>query len=159
MHELVALQRFPNTVRDFVIRPRPPSEGGRHAAQPTVGQLVSEASTHFSTILQGEIALAKLELKSSLKHGLTGSGAFGAALVLLVFAFIFFWIGLAELFGRYLMPRWAGYFTVFGIMLLVIVLLVIIGIKKVKRVKAPQQTIATGKDTLAYLKANSRRSS
>ena len=36
-------------------------------------------------------------------------------------------------------------------------LLIIMGVKKVKRVKAPQRTISTSKDTVAYLKANTKR--
>ncbi len=47
----------------------------------------------------------------------------------------------------------------FGFFVLIAVVLVLLGIKKVKRVKAPQRTIATSKDTVAYLKANARRSS
>jgi hypothetical protein len=36
-------------------------------------------------------------------------------------------------------------------------LFVFMGVRKVKRVKAPARTIATSKDTMAYLKANTRR--
>jgi len=35
--------------------------------------------------------------------------------------------------------------------------LVFLGVKKVKRVKAPERTISTSKDTVAYLKANAKR--
>ena len=54
--------------------------------------------------------------------------------------------------------RWLSYLIVFLFLLIVVGLLALLGVRKVKRVKAPQQTIDTGKDTVAYLKANSRRS-
>ena len=43
-------------------------------------------------------------------------------------------------------------------LLVLIVLCVILGVRKVKRVRGPQRTIETGKDTVAYLKANTKRS-
>ena len=48
--------------------------------------------------------------------------------------------------------RWAGYLAVFVLLLLIIGALVFLGIKKVKKVRAPKQTIDTTKDTVAYLK-------
>jgi hypothetical protein len=52
------------------------------------------------------------------------------------------------------LSRWAGYLVVFGFMFVLIVLLAFGGWRKVKKVKAPERTIATSKDTIAYLKAN-----
>jgi len=43
------------------------------------------------------------------------------------------------------------------LLLLVVGVFALMGIRKVKRVKAPARTIATSKDTVAYLKANTRR--
>lgn len=137
---------------------------GRHAAEPasaqagqTVGQLVSEASTHFSTLLHGEIELAKLEVKSSVKNAGVGAGFFGAAVVLLVFSLTFGLIALAEGIHTIGIWRWASYLIVFGFLLLVVGLLIFMGIKKVKKVKGPQRTIATSKDTVAYLKSSTKR--
>ena len=129
----------------------------RHAAEPSVGQLVSDASTHLSTIIQGEIALAKLELRTSVKSGLTGIGFFVAALVLVVFSLTFGLIAVAEVLGRYLMPRWAGYACVFGFFVFMAGLLVFLGVKKVRKIKAPERTLSTSRDTVAYLKASTRR--
>jgi hypothetical protein len=131
---------------------------GRHAAEPTVGQLVADASTHVQTIIQGEIALAKLELKSSVKNAGVGAGFFGAAAVLLALAMPFALVALAEGITAAGIWRWASYLIVFGAQLLLVGLFVLLGVKKVKRVKAPQRTIDTGRDTVAYLKAHSGRS-
>lgn len=130
---------------------------GRHAAEPSVGQLVSDASAHLSTIIQGELALAKLELKSSVKNAGLSAGMFIGAGVLLLFSLTFGLIALAEGIVAMGIWRWLAYLIVFGFLLLVIGLLVFIGIRKIKRVKAPARTIATSKDTVAYLKANTKR--
>jgi hypothetical protein len=130
---------------------------GRHAAEPSVGQLVSDASTHLSTIIRGEIALAKLELKSSVKNAGTGAGLFVAAGGLLFFSLTFGLLALAEGINAIGIWRWASYLIVFGFLLIVIALLVVLGVRKVKRVKAPARTIATSRDTVAYLKATAKR--
>ena len=64
--------------------------------EPSIGDLVKEASTQFSTVLHGEIELAKIELKSTFKHAGTGLALFAAAAVLLVFGLTFGFIALAE---------------------------------------------------------------
>ena len=124
------------------------------AAQASLGKLVADASESISTIVRGELELAKLELRSSVKNVGVGVGFFAAAGVLLVFSLTFGFIALAEGLIALGLSRWLGYLVVFGAMLVLIVLLVIFGIRKVKRVKAPERTIATSKDTVAYLKAN-----
>ncbi len=136
----------------------------RHAAadptsgDPTLGDLVAQASTSVSTILHGEIELAKLELKSAVKNAGVGAGFFGAAAVLLVFSLVFGFIALAEGLVTIGLWRWLAYLVVFLFMLVLIAIFVLMGVRKIKRVKAPQQTIETGKDTVAYLKANAKRS-
>jgi putative superfamily III holin-X len=131
---------------------------GRHAAEPSVGQLVADASANLSTLLRSEIELAKLELKSSVKNAGTGLGFFGVALVVLVFSLTFGFLALAEGLVAAGLWRWAAYLVVFGMQLAVVGLSAFLGIKKVKRVRAPERTIATSRDTVAYLKANTKRS-
>jgi uncharacterized membrane protein YqjE len=126
----------------------------KHTAEPSLGALVAEASASMSTILRGEIELAKLELKSSVKNAGVGAGLFAAAGVLLVFSLTFGLIALAEGFIAMGLYRWLGYLIVFVLLLLIIGLCVFIGVKKVKRVRAPRQTIDTGRDTVAYLKSH-----
>jgi Putative Actinobacterial Holin-X, holin superfamily III len=131
---------------------------GRHAADPTVGQLVADASASLSTLLHGEIELAKLELRSSVKNAGVGIGFFGAAVVVLVFSLIFGFIAFAEGLVAAGLWRWVAYLVVFALQLTAVGLSVFLGIRKVKRVRAPERTIATSKDTIAYLKANTKRS-
>ena len=127
------------------------------AAQPSVGELVSEVSTHLSTLIHSEIELAKLELRSSVKNAGTGVFAFAAAGVVLAFSLTFGFLALAEGLITIGLWRWAGYLAVFGLQLLLVGMFVWLGVRKVKRVRAPERTITTSKDTVAYLKANTRR--
>lgn len=130
--------------------------GARHAAEPPIGQLVADVSRDLSTLLHSEIELAKLELKLSVKNAGVGIGFFGAALVLLVFSLTFGFIALAEGITAAGVYRWLSYLIVFALLLIVVGLLVFMGVRKVKRIKAPVRTIATSKDTVAYLKANTK---
>jgi uncharacterized membrane protein YqjE len=123
----------------------------------SIGELVSEVSTHMSTLVHSEIELAKLEIKSSVKNAGVGIGFFGAAVVVLVFSLTFGFIALAEGLIAAGLWRWAAYLVVFGFLLLLVAACVYLGVRKVKRVRAPERTIATSKDTVAYLKANTKR--
>jgi hypothetical protein len=135
-----------------------PNVAGTTGQQPSIGTLVSEATESLSTVLHGEIELAKLEIKSSVKFAGTGIAMFAVAAVLLVFSLTFGLIALAEGLVALHLWRWAAYLIVFGFLVLVALLLVFLGIRKVKRVKAPTQTIATTKDTVTALKQASSTS-
>jgi uncharacterized integral membrane protein len=123
-----------------------------HRAEPSIGSLVADAHTSFSTLLHGEIELAKLEVKSSVKNAGTGAGMFIAATVMLLFSLTFGLIALAEGLVALHIWRWAAYLIVFGFLILLAGLLIFVGIRKVKRVKAPRQTIETTKDTVTALR-------
>jgi hypothetical protein len=125
--------------------------------EPSLGELVAQVSRDLSTLVHSEIELAKLELRSSVKNAGTGAGAFGAAAIVLVFSLTFGFIALAEGLVAAGLWRWVAYLAVFGFLLLLVGGLVLLGIRKVKRVRAPQRTIATSKDTVAYLKASTKR--
>lgn len=120
--------------------------------EPSIGQLAANASTHISTIIRGEIELAKTELKVSVKNGGVGAAMFAVAAVLLTFALTFAFIGIAELIHWFGLWRWASYLCVFALLAVIAGVLVLLGLRKVKKVKAPERTISTTKDTVAYLK-------
>ena len=62
------------------------------------------------------------------------------------------WIALAEGLVAAGIWRWAAYLIVFGFLLVIVAVLILVGRRKVKRVKAPERTIASSKETLAVLK-------
>jgi hypothetical protein len=132
----------------------PPVALEPNAAEPSLGKLVSDASVHMSTLVRSEIELAKLELRTTAKNAGTGVGAFVGAAVVFVFSLTFGFLALAEGLVAAGLWRWAAYLIVFGFQLLIVALLVFIGIRKVKRVKAPEKTIQTTKETVDYLKSS-----
>jgi uncharacterized membrane protein YqjE len=121
-------------------------------APASIGTLVAEAHSSFSSLLHGEIELAKLEIKSSVKNAGTGAGMFAATAVLLVFSLVFGFIALAEGLVALHLWRWVAYLIVFALLVLLAAVFALLGYRKVKRVKAPQQTIDTTKSTVVALR-------
>lgn len=116
-----------------------------HEGEPTIGRLVADASRDISALVQSEIALAKSELTVSAKAGGIGAalfviaGFFGLLITILVsiaFAYLLTMTGLH--------PAWA-FLIVSGAYALLAGLLVLIGIRKLKKIRAPTKTISTAK--------------
>ena len=123
---------------------------------PTIGRLVTDASRDISTLISKEIALAKSELKVSVKAGGIGAGLFAAAAFVAVLAIIMLSVAVAYLIhwnGSGLDLHWA-FLIVFGFYLLLAGLLVLVGIKKVKQVRPPDKAIRQGKQIPSALKGN-----
>lgn len=118
----------------------------------SIGQLVQQASGQLSTLVHGEIELAKVEIRSSVKNAGTGAGFFGVAAVLAIFAVGIALIAVAEGLVALGVPRWLAYLIVFVVLLVLIAIFGWLGYRKVQRVKAPERTIATSKDTVEFLK-------
>jgi hypothetical protein len=128
------------------------SASPKHAAEPSVGQLVSEASAHLSTLVHSEIELAKLELRSSFKNAGSGAGLFAGAGAVLVFSLTFGFFALAEGLAAAGLDRWLAFLVVFGFQLVLVGVFALLGVKQVKRVRAPERTMTTTKETVDYLK-------
>ena len=111
----------------------------------TLGQLVAEASRDLSALIQAEVQLAKSELSFSAKAGGIGTAlifvaGFMAAVVLILAS-----IGLALVLDLWL-PVSASFFIIAGVYLLVAGIVVLVGIRLIKKVKAPTATISTAKE-------------
>lgn len=116
-------------------------------ADPSVGELVRQASTHLSALVRGEIELAKLELAASVRRLGWGTAFFGAAATLLCFSLFFPFVALAEGLVALGLPRWGAYLVVWAVLLLLAAALAVVGIRMVKRIRKPQRTLATVRDT------------
>ncbi|MEU2349769.1 phage holin family protein [Modestobacter sp. NPDC049651] len=108
----------------------------------SVGNLVKSATADLSTLIRGEIELAKAEVGTSVKRGGVGAAAFAAAGVLLAFAGFFFFFFLAELLAEWL-PRWAAFLIVTGLLVLIAAVAGLIGYRFFKRIEKPEKTIET----------------
>lgn len=58
-------------------------------ADPSIGDLVKEATAQMSTLVRAEVELARAEITADVKKGLTGSVLFIAALVVLFYSTFF----------------------------------------------------------------------
>jgi uncharacterized membrane protein YqjE len=114
--------------------------------QPSVGDLVKEATTQVSTLVRAEVELARAEITRDVKKGLTGSVFFISAMVVLFYSTFFFFFFLAELLNTWLY-RWVAFLIVFGIMVVVTAVLALFGFLKVRRIRGPRQTIESVKET------------
>jgi hypothetical protein len=124
---------------------------GQNGDEPTVGQLVANASKELSSLVRSEVELAKTELKKTAIAAGTGAGMFAAAGFLALLAVILLCISAAYgLTAAGLHPAIA-FLIVAGAFLLIGAILVFIGMRALRGAKAPTRTIETSKETLKAL--------
>jgi uncharacterized membrane protein YqjE len=120
------------------------------AGDPSVGDLIKDVTAQMSTLVRAEVELARAEITRDVKKGLTGSVFFILALVVLFYSTFFFFFFIAELLDTWLW-RWVAFLIVFGLMVLTTVVFALLGYLKVRRIRGPQQTIESVKETRAAL--------
>jgi membrane protein implicated in regulation of membrane protease activity len=120
-----------------------PADRTAAAAEPSVGSLVQSAMADFSTLVRGEIELAKAEIGRSAKKAGVGAGAFGAAGVVLAFSGFFFFIALAEFITWLGLLRWISYLIVWFALVLVAGVAALFGKRTIKRIEKPERTLET----------------
>ncbi|ATA27553.1 hypothetical protein MLM_0643 [Mycobacterium lepraemurium] len=119
-------------------------------AEPTIGDLIKDATTQVSTLVRAEVELARAEITRDVKKGLTGSVFFIAALVVLFYSTFFFFLFVAELLDTWL-RRWVAFLIVFGVQVVVGAVLALLGFLKVRRIRGPRQTIESVRETRTAL--------
>jgi uncharacterized membrane protein YqjE len=120
--------------------------------EPSIGSLVSSASRDVSLLISKEIELAKAELRTDIKNAAQAGVMFGVAAVFAVFLPVMLLIALAEGLVAAGIWRWAAYLIVAGVLAVVAGTVAMIGMRRVKRVKPPERTIETTKETIAWAK-------
>ncbi|NLU83367.1 phage holin family protein [Rhodococcus sp. HNM0569] len=136
----------PHTVTSIPLTD-PDRPAGRDAS---IGTLVKDATTHMSTLVRSEIELAKAEVTGEVKKGLQGSLFFILAFTVLLFSSFFFFFFLAELLDLWL-AHWASFLIVFGIMVVATIFLALLGYLRVRKLRAPEKTIDSLKQTKSVL--------
>jgi len=125
--------------------------GGRSApADQSVGELVRDASTQVSTLVRAEIELAKAELSATAKRAGVGAGFVVAAGVIALLSLPFLFVTLAEVLVAVGLPRWSAYLIVWGLFVVVAAILGLIGYRVVRKLRAPERTIETVKETARW---------
>ncbi|MEV6896298.1 phage holin family protein [Amycolatopsis sp. NPDC051372] len=122
------------------------------AAEQSIGKLVGDATQHLSTLVRAEVELAKSELVGEMKKGLKGAVFFLIALAVGLYSSYFLFLFIAEILSDWWGIRWPAFLTVFGLMLITTAVTAFLGWRKVKKLKAPERTIDSVKETAAALK-------
>ncbi|MFE2877437.1 phage holin family protein [Streptomyces roseus] len=124
---------------------------GAQGAERTLGQLVASATAEMSALVHDEIALAKAEIRQDVKRVGIGGTAIGIAGVFALFSLPV--LSFAAAYGIHnlgLGLAWS--FLIVGVAFLVLAaLLSLIAVSKFKKVKPPEKTIASVKQTAAVV--------
>ncbi len=121
------------------------------ADEQSLGQLVAHATAEMSALVHDEIALAKAELRLDAKRAGIGGGAFAAAGFIALFALPV--LSFAAAYGIHnlgLGLAWS-FLIVGGSYLALAGILGLFAMAKFKKVKKPERTIASAKQTAAVL--------
>jgi membrane protein implicated in regulation of membrane protease activity len=121
---------------------------------PTIGRLVSDASRDLSSLIRSEIRLAKSEIRLSVQAGGIGIALLAVAGFFALMSLIMLSVAIAYFInwnGHGLSLHWA-FLIVFGFYLLLAALLAFIGVRKIKKVRAPEKAIAQANETKQVLK-------
>jgi len=124
-----------------------PVAGEDQAPEPSIGQLVADASRDVSRLVHNEIALAKSEVKVSVKAGGLGAALFAVAGVIFLLGVIMFSVALAyflSMTGLHL--AWC-FLIVFALYSVVAGALAFIGYRKVRAVRPPKRAIHQAQET------------
>ena len=119
---------------------------------PTIGKLVVDASRDVSALVRSEIALAKSELKVSVRAGGLSIGLFAAAAFLALLGVIMLSVAIAYFVHMTGLDLAWCFLIVFLLYVLIAGLLAFIGVKKVKQVRAPERAIHQAQETKNILK-------
>ena len=140
----------PPVLPSIPLAPEAPRSG-----EQSVGELVREVTTHLSTLVRAEVELAKSEVTAEVKKGVTGSVFFAVAAVIGLFSLFFLFFTLAELLALVLL-RWAAFAIVFGLMLLGAALFGFLGYRKVRKIRKPERTIESLRESAQMLQHRGR---
>lgn len=129
------------------------SDPGNYAGSTdrSLGQLFASATAEMSALVHDEIALAKAEMRQDVKRGAIGSVAFIVTGVLVLFALPV--LSFAAAYGIHnlgLGLAWS-FLIVGGAFILLGGLIALFGYAKLKKVKPPEKSIASAKQTMAVL--------
>ena len=133
-----------------------PAPEPEEAPQPSLGDLVANASQQMSVLMRSEIELAKLELKVEAKKAAIGAVGFGAAAFLGLFALLLLSFAAAYGINSLGLAKGWSFLIVGGTYLLLAGGLVVMGVKSVTKIGPPTRTLKTTKETVAVLKKAGR---
>lgn len=132
------------------------AEPVKSPAEQSIGTLVREATSQVSTLVRAEVELAKAEVSAEVRKGLQGSVFFVVAATIALFSLFFLFFALAETLSLFL-NRAASFGIVFGFMLLLAGVFGLIGYLRVRKIRKPERTINSLKESAQVLSQRGRR--
>ncbi|HET8599014.1 MAG TPA: phage holin family protein [Segeticoccus sp.] len=120
--------------------------------EPTIGKLISDATTEMKSIVRDEIALAKSEIKAdAIKAGI-GGAALAVAGLLSLYALVLLFFGCVYLLNIVL-PLWVSFLVMGGFLLLIAGVLGLVAKSALTKIKGkPERTIRNAQETVAAVK-------
>ncbi len=119
----------------------------RNEAEPSIGQLVAQATRDVSSLVKSEIALAKSEVTLSVKAGGIGAAMFAVAGFIALLAVVMLSFGIVYLIHLTGLDLAWCYLIVFLLYLLLAGLVGFLGFRSVKKVRAPERAIHQAQET------------
>jgi VIT1/CCC1 family predicted Fe2+/Mn2+ transporter len=115
--------------------------------EPSIGQLVADASRDVSALIQNEIALAKAELKVSVRAGGLSVGLFASAGFVLMLGVIMLSVAIAYFIHMTGLDLAWCFLIVFLLYAIVAAVLGLVGARKAKTVRPPERAIHQAQET------------
>jgi uncharacterized membrane protein YqjE len=122
------------------------------SADRSLGQLVADAANDLSTLIRGEIELAKLEVKEQVSRAIAGSVMFVVAGVFAFLALIMLLISIAYGLVALGVPRSLAFLIVAVVLVALGALLGWLGYRKVRAISKPERTIDNAQATFQAMK-------
>ena len=119
--------------------------------QQSLGAMVKGVTEDISTLVRGEIELAKTEIRDTAKTAASGGGLLAVAGVTAFLGVIFLLLTLAWVLVQLGLPTWAGFGIVTLLLIIVAVILGLVGKKQLDTVKGPERSQASIEKTKAVL--------
>lgn len=130
-----------------------PTPSEERAATTSLGELLRDVTRDLSSLMRGEIALAKAELTESASRSAKGAGLLGgagyAASMVVLFLSLALWAGLAYLIGW----GWSGV-VVAVLWAIIAAILFVVGRAQMKKVNGAPQTVETLQEIPETFKRN-----
>ena len=125
-------------------------------ADQSVSDLIKGITDEVKLLVRDEIQLAKTELVPAAKNAGIGAGLFGAAGYFAISALSVLYFAAAFALAQ-VVDTWLAFLIVGVALFLIAAVLGLVGFVLVKRVKAPEKTIASANATVAEIKAAVQR--
>lgn len=116
----------------------------------SLGTMISGVTQDISTLLRGEIELAKAEISQQARTAAQGSGLLVGAAVIAGTAALFLLLTFAWLLDEWL-PTWAAFGIVTLVLIITAVVLGLVGRKQLERIKGLEASPASIEKTKAVL--------